>query len=300
MRRRRCEASKELPATVLTAIGLSLALHLRAMPALSNRGHDRAAAGDCERHLRRYTCNLPSAFQDRASQRTNQVADVIRRGSAAISQEHVVPTMRNPFPAAKDNAMNISPATPPSRPESEKRALLVVAGTMGAAGLLAAAYPFVASLEPSARALAEGGPVEFDLGQLGAGQTATVAWRGKPVWIMKRTPAMVSELQRANPDLADPLSKRSEQPADCVNATRSVRPDVFVCVGICTHLGCSPTLRLDDAALAARLHAPDGYYCPCHGSVFDLAGRVIRNVPAPVNLVIPEHRFTTPTSLVIG
>jgi ubiquinol-cytochrome c reductase iron-sulfur subunit len=199
----------------------------------------------------------------------------------------------------KGNAMESSP--PSSRAqEREKRALLITAGTMGAAGLMGAAYPFIASLAPSARALAEGGPVEFDLNQLGPAETKTVAWRGKPVWIMKRTPAMVTALQQPNPDLLDPLSKRSEQPADCVNATRSARPDVFVCVGICTHLGCSPTLRLGDASLAARLHAPDGYYCPCHGSVFDLAGRVARNVPAPLNLVIPEHRFATPTSLVIG
>ena len=197
--------------------------------------------------------------------------------------------------------METSPPIPPSSaPEPEKRALLIAAGAIGAAGLVAAAYPFVASLEPSARALAEGGSVEFDLGPLRPGEMTTVAWRGQPVWIMKRTPAMVSALRLPNPDLLDPSSKRSQQPADCVNATRSVQPGVFVCVAVCTHLGCSPTLRLDDASLAARLHVHDGYYCPCHGSMFDLAGRVARNVPAPLNLVIPDHRFKSPTSLVIG
>jgi ubiquinol-cytochrome c reductase iron-sulfur subunit len=195
--------------------------------------------------------------------------------------------------------------TPPSIPSSappnpEKRAMLIAVSAMGGAGLVAAAIPFVASLEPSAAVLAAGAPVEFDYSRLNPGEMTTVAWRGQPVWVMRRTPEMVAALQQPNSVLADPMSRRSQQPADCRNLTRSARPDMFVCIGICTHLGCSPTLRLDDAPLNAELHAPGGYLCPCHGSVFDLAGRVIKNVPAPINLVIPEYRFTGPQSLVIG
>jgi ubiquinol-cytochrome c reductase iron-sulfur subunit len=189
---------------------------------------------------------------------------------------------------------------PPPAPDREKRVLLIAATAMGGLGLVAAAAPFVDSLEPSATALAEAAPIDVDISQLAPGDMRTVAWRGQPVWVMRRTPSEVAALRQANPDLADPLSRRSQQPAACVNATRSIRPDLFVCVGICTHLGCTPTLRRDDPALEEALRAPDGYVCPCHGSVFDLAGRVIRNVPAPVNLVIPDYRFTGPDSLVIG
>jgi ubiquinol-cytochrome c reductase iron-sulfur subunit len=192
------------------------------------------------------------------------------------------------------------PDSLPPAPDREKRALLIAATTLGGLGLVAAAVPFVESLEPSAAALAGAAPVDVDISQLNPGEMRTVAWRGQPVWVMRRTPAEVAALRQSNPELADPLSRRSQQPAACANATRSLRPDLFVCIGICTHLGCSPTLRLDDPSLEEALRAPDGYVCPCHGSVFDLAGRVIRNVPAPVNLVIPDYRFTGADSLVIG
>jgi ubiquinol-cytochrome c reductase iron-sulfur subunit len=186
-------------------------------------------------------------------------------------------------------------------PDSTRRELLLAAtGVMGGAGLLAAAVPFVASLQPSERALAEGGPVAADVSTLAPGQLRVVAWRGKPVWLMRRTDAMVRALRQPNPELADPLSKRSEQPPSCDNATRSERPDLFVAVGICTHLGCSPLLHLDDRALNAELHAPGGFVCPCHGSRFDLAGRVVKNVPAPTNLEIPEYHFTGASTLRIG
>jgi ubiquinol-cytochrome c reductase iron-sulfur subunit len=197
--------------------------------------------------------------------------------------------------------MDIPPPTAaPPAPDPEKRALLIAAAVVGGAGIVTAAVPFVASLEPSAAVLAAAAPVDVDVSKLNPGEMRTVAWRGQPVWIMRRTPAEVAALLQPNPGLADPLSARSQQPANCANATRSIRPDLFVCVGICTHLGCSPALRLADAALDAQLRAPDGYVCACHGSVFDLAGRVVRNVPAPVNLVIPAHRFTGPDSLEIG
>jgi ubiquinol-cytochrome c reductase iron-sulfur subunit len=186
-------------------------------------------------------------------------------------------------------------------PEGARRQWLIAAtGAVGGVGLLATAWPFVDSMELSARALAVGGPVVVDVSDLAPGQLRTVPWRGKPVWVMRRTPEMVRALQQPNPGLADPLSKASEQPPACANATRSERPDLFVAVGVCTHLGCTPVLRLDDPAISAELHAPGGFLCPCHGSRFDLAGRVVKNVPAPTNLEIPEYRFQSDTSVQIG
>lgn len=139
-----------------------------------------------------------------------------------------------------------------------------------------------------------------DLSRLQPGELRTIEWRGKPVWLMRRSDEMVRALRAVDPALADPLSKRSIQPASCLNATRSQRPEFFVAIGVCTHLGCTPGLRFDDAALNAELHAPGGFLCPCHGSRFDLAGRVVKNVPAPINLEIPDYRFTSPTTVRIG
>jgi len=183
---------------------------------------------------------------------------------------------------------------------TRRRWLLHATGAMGGAGLLATALPFVASLAPSERARALGGPVTLDVAALSPGELRTAAWRGKPIWLMRRTDEMVRALQQPNQALADPLSRRSEQPPSCANAVRSERPDIFVAVGVCTHLGCSPALNLDDDALRAELHAPGGFVCPCHGSRFDLAGRVVRNVPAPTNLDIPDYRFTGASTLTIG
>ncbi|MBE7417452.1 MAG: ubiquinol-cytochrome c reductase iron-sulfur subunit [Ideonella sp.] len=186
-------------------------------------------------------------------------------------------------------------------PDAARRRILRNAtGLMGAAGLVATAVPFVSSFEPSALARARGGPVQADVSTLAPAELRIVAWRGQPVWLMRRTEAMVRALQAPNSDLVDPRSLRSEQPDSCRNATRSIRPELFVAVGICTHLGCSPKLRLDDAALNNELHAPGGFLCPCHGSRFDLAGRVVKDVPAPTNLVIPDYHFTSATTLQIG
>ncbi|MBC7437845.1 MAG: ubiquinol-cytochrome c reductase iron-sulfur subunit [Bdellovibrionales bacterium] len=183
---------------------------------------------------------------------------------------------------------------------TRRRHWVQAAGTMGGVGLLAAAYPFVASLSPSEKAKAQGGPVIADIAALLPGTLMTVAWRGKPVWLMRRTPSMVSALLKPDAALVDPMSKRSEQPVACSNATRSLRADVFVAVAVCTHLGCTPILQLNNAALNAELDAPGGFLCPCHGSRFDLAGRVVKNVPAPINLEIPVHSFLSPTSVQIG
>ncbi|MBC7480444.1 MAG: ubiquinol-cytochrome c reductase iron-sulfur subunit [Rhizobacter sp.] len=183
---------------------------------------------------------------------------------------------------------------------ARRRHWVQAVGTMGGVGVLVAAYPFVTSLSPSEKAKAQGGPVIADIATLLPGTLMTVAWRGKPVWLMRRTPGMVSALLKPDAALVDPMSKRSEQPAACSNATRSLRADVFVAVAVCTHLGCTPILQLNNATLNAELDAPGGFLCPCHGSRFDLAGRVVKNVPAPINLEIPVHGFLSPTSVQIG
>jgi ubiquinol-cytochrome c reductase iron-sulfur subunit len=186
-------------------------------------------------------------------------------------------------------------------PDAKRRELLQTAtGVVGGAGLLAAAYPFVAGLAPSERAKALGGPVTADISTLAPGELRVMAWRGKPIWLMRRTDEMVHALQRPNAELVDPMSRRSEQPGACTNETRSLRPEIFIAVGVCTHLGCSPLLRLDDAALNAELNAPGGFFCPCHGSRFDLAGRVVKDVPAPANLEIPDYKFISGTTVRIG
>lgn len=183
---------------------------------------------------------------------------------------------------------------------NSRRLLLWATATSGTLLLMATAWPFLASMEPSARALAAGAPVDADLSNLAAGELTTVEWRGRPVWILHRTPAMVQGLERGAAALSDPASQRSQQPAACRNALRSVQPDYFVAVGICTHLGCVPTFRPDAGAADLGADWPGGFYCPCHGSRFDLAGRVFRNVPAPLNLEVPLYSFLGPTQIRIG
>lgn len=182
---------------------------------------------------------------------------------------------------------------------SERRWLLGATATIGTAVGVAAAIPFVASLAPSERAKAEGAPVDVDLRTIAAGNMATVAWQGKPVWILHRTQAMIVSLQRHTDMLADPSSLHSEQPAYANGSLRSVRPDWAVLTGICTHLGCVPNFRAQLQGEGANVGV-GGFYCPCHGSKFDFAGRVFKNVPAPANLVVPPHRYVTALLLRIG
>ncbi|MGE5468311.1 MAG: ubiquinol-cytochrome c reductase iron-sulfur subunit [Ignavibacteria bacterium] len=183
---------------------------------------------------------------------------------------------------------------------ARRRFLLRVTAAVGGVYTAAAAWPFLASLAPSARARAEGAPVEADLAGIAPGELQVVAWRGKPVWVLRRTPEMLAALAGHDAELADPNSDQtSQQPAYCRNATRAIQPEWFVCIGICTHLGCSPTLVPREAS-GSLGPWPGGFLCPCHGSKFDLAGRVFRNVPAPTNLEIPPYRYLTPTRLRIG
>lgn len=177
----------------------------------------------------------------------------------------------------------------PGGDNERRRLLLRATELLGAIGIAGAAVPFVESFEPSEKARAEGAPVDATWNDLAVGQLRTVAWRGRPVWLLRRDASMIAALREPNAQLVDPESKRSEQPANCRNATRSATPELLVAVGVCTHLGCTPQLRLDDPKLESELHGVGGFFCPCHGSRFDLAGRVVRNVPAPTNLTIPPY-----------
>jgi ubiquinol-cytochrome c reductase iron-sulfur subunit len=178
---------------------------------------------------------------------------------------------------------------------------LVLAGSVagGIAGV-GAAVPFVASMWPSERARAAGAPVETDISKLAPGELAVIEWRGKPVWVIRRTKEMLESLKAVAPRLTDPASKASEQPKYAENEYRSQKPEIMVMEGVCTHLGCSPQLK--SAEMKAEMGGDwvGGFYCPCHGSKFDYAGRVFRGAPAPVNLKVPPYTFLSDNTLVIG
>src|SRR3954468_21043904 len=178
----------------------------------------------------------------------------------------------------------------------EKRRRLLLVGTCPAGTALAAgvAAPLLVSWFPSAKALAAGAPVEADVSKLELGQQITIEWRGKPVWVLRRTPEMVSRLPQNAPLLVDPDSKASKQPDYVKGPGRSIKPETFIVEGVCTHLGCSPTLKKEVGA-ASDMGAdwPGGYYCPCHNSRFDLAARVFKGSPAPSNMTVPAHRYAS-------
>ena len=181
-----------------------------------------------------------------------------------------------------------------------RRLLLLTAGTAGV-GLTATAVPFVSSFAPSERAKAAGASVQVDIADLQPGDLKTVEWRGKPVWIMRRTPDMLTLLPTLDSRLVDPTSKKDQQPDYARNPQRSIKPDVFVGVGICTHLGCSPSrVPLGTSNPSVGDDWKGGFFCPCHGSTFDLAGRVFKNKPAPTNLEVPPHKYLTDSTLLIG
>jgi ubiquinol-cytochrome c reductase iron-sulfur subunit len=184
--------------------------------------------------------------------------------------------------------------------DAERRLWLTATTATGGAGLIATAVPFVASMAPSERARALGAPAEVDITGIKPGELTTVAWRGQPVFVLRRSPAMLDSLPRHDDLLADPGSRRSEQPEYAANMDRSAKPEIAVMVGICTHLGCIPTFRPTPGASDLGASWPGGFYCPCHGSKFDLAGRVFKNVPAPTNLVVPPYHFASASRLLIG
>jgi ubiquinol-cytochrome c reductase iron-sulfur subunit len=185
-------------------------------------------------------------------------------------------------------------------PDAHRRRLLITTSAVGSVGLVTTAIPFVKSMSPSERALSAGGPVEVDLARVAPGTLTTVEWRGRPVWVLHRTPQMLATLGGHDAELADPASAQDQQPFYATNPTRSVRPEWFVATGVCTHLGCTPTFRPEPAPPDLGPAWPGGFFCPCHGSRFDLAGRVFRNVPAPRNLEVPPYSFEGDTRLLVG
>ena len=181
-----------------------------------------------------------------------------------------------------------------------RRFLLVATSVAGAVAGVGVATPFLRSMMPSERAKAAGAPVEVDISKLEPGMLLTAEWRGKVVWVLKRTPEMLDNLEKLNDQLADPDSQRDQQPPYAQNHTRSIKPEILVVLGVCTHLGCSPVYRKDIAPADLGPEWLGGFFCPCHGSKFDLAGRVYKSVPAPSNLVVPPYTYLSDNRLLVG
>jgi len=185
--------------------------------------------------------------------------------------------------------------------DTGRRQFLTVATiATGAVGAAFAAVPFLASWKPSARAKALGAPVEVDISKVDPGAMIKVEWRGKAVYIVHRTPQMLTQLEGMAPKLRDPDSKQSEQPDFARNPERALKPEYLVLVGVCTHLGCAPLDRFTPGDVTVSSDWPGGFFCPCHGSKFDLSGRVFKDVPAPTNLSVPPYRFLSDSRLLIG
>jgi ubiquinol-cytochrome c reductase iron-sulfur subunit len=188
--------------------------------------------------------------------------------------------------------------------DKSRRKWLIATSVVGGAGAAAVALPLVSTFAPSEKAKAAGAPVEMDIAGMQPGEMRTVEWRGKPVWVVRRTPEMLASLAKVEGELADPKSERNPKdltPEYAQNQHRSIKPEYLVAVGICSHLGCSPITKFETGAQPSL---PDnwtgGFLCPCHGSTFDLAGRVFKNKPAPDNLEVPPHMFVSDTMLIIG
>ena len=184
--------------------------------------------------------------------------------------------------------------------QGRRRLLVTATALTGAVGAVLAATPFLASWKPSARAKALGAPIEIDISKLEAGAMLKVEWRGKPVWVVRRTPEMLKQVDAATPFLLDPNSEASVQPAYAKNVDRSSKPEYFVVLGVCTHLGCAPMAKFQAEDVTVSADWPGGFYCPCHGSKFDLAGRVFKGVPAPANLTVPPYSFVSDGRIVVG
>ena len=181
-----------------------------------------------------------------------------------------------------------------------RRFLTTTASVVGGAGALATSVPFVSTLTPSARAKAIGAPVEVDIGDLEVGERKIVKWRGKPVWILRRDDAAIDRLSELDEDVKDPMSEARQQPFYARNEYRSQRPEYLIVLGLCTHLGCSPNYIRKTETHPIFDDWRGGFFCPCHFSSFDLAGRVFKGVPAPTNLVVPPHQYLSDTRVLIG
>jgi len=184
--------------------------------------------------------------------------------------------------------------------DKTRRNLVVATSVVGGAACVGAAVPFITSMWPSERAKAAGAPVEVDISAIAPGELKVFEWRGKPVWVIRRTPQMLESLKTVVAKLTDPASRDSLQPEYAANDYRSLKPDVMVMEGVCTHLGCSPQMKPADAKAEMGGDWAGGFYCACHGSKFDLAGRVFRGAPAPTNLTVPPYTFLSEGTLLIG
>lgn len=183
---------------------------------------------------------------------------------------------------------------------SKRRFLIAATTAVGGVAGVAVMVPFVMSMLPSERAKAAGAPVDVDISKLESGMLLAVAWQGKPVWVVNRTKEMLARLPKNDSFLLDPKSEQPQQPAYCKNEWRSIKPELLVVVGICTHLGCSPTFRKEVGAADLGADWPGGWLCPCHGSKYDLAARVFKDVPAPLNMDIPPYKFVNDNLILVG
>jgi ubiquinol-cytochrome c reductase iron-sulfur subunit len=181
-----------------------------------------------------------------------------------------------------------------------RRFLVAATSVVGAAGAVGAAVPFVGSWFPSAKAKAAGAPVKVNISKIEPGQQMVAEWRGQPVFIVRRTQETLANLEKLTDTVADPKSEASEQPAYVDPSVRSIKPEVLIVVGLCTHLGCAPSFRPEVAAPDLGADWLGGYFCPCHGSKYDMAGRVYKGQPAPLNLPVPPHTYETDALVVIG
>ncbi|MEM7027611.1 MAG: ubiquinol-cytochrome c reductase iron-sulfur subunit [Pseudomonadota bacterium] len=184
--------------------------------------------------------------------------------------------------------------------KSRRRFLTAAATVVGGSGAVAAAVPFTFNMKPSEKAKAIGAPVEIDISTLAPGERIIEQWRGKPVWVLRRTEEMLADIAAQNSAVSDPESDSSAQPDYAKNELRAAEEEYFVVIGICTHLGCSPNYVTKESEDPPASDWKGGFFCPCHGSVFDLAGRVYKDVPAPSNLVVPPYKFLSPTKILIG
>jgi ubiquinol-cytochrome c reductase iron-sulfur subunit len=184
--------------------------------------------------------------------------------------------------------------------DKSKRVFLIGTGVVGGITAAAVAVPFVGSMTPSERAKAAGAPVEVDIKNLAPGEMKIVEWRGMPVWVVNRTKEMLDGIKKSDAKVSDPNSKVAQQPEYAKNEYRSIKPDISVLVGVCTHLGCSPQYKSEEAKGDMGQDWEGGYFCPCHGSKFDFAGRVFSGSPAPINLKVPPYKFVGDAKIVIG
>ncbi|SRR5690554_380388 len=184
--------------------------------------------------------------------------------------------------------------------QSRRRFLVGATSVVGGVGVVGAAVPFVASWNPSAKAKSAGAPVRVNISKLEPGQQMTVEWRGQPVWVIRRTPEMIEHIKQMDSRVLDPQSEEPQQPEYAQNQLRSLRPEFLVVVGICTHLGCSPQYRPEVGPADLGSEWLGGFFCPCHGSKFDLAGRVYKSVPAPLNLLVPPYSYIDDNTIMVG